>query len=110
MVCGAEDRAVVGDQSAAVVRVFDMLIERLGRMEDGLGRLGAYMGRLGAYMGQRAEELPAGSEVGAELELELEQEQELEEFGQQPLLVVFHHWQMPLMFQIQNWIASPHFA
>ena len=78
MVCGAEDRAVVGDQSAAVVRVFDMLIERLGRMEDGLGRLGAYMGRLGAYMGQRAEELPAGSEVGAELELELEQEQELE--------------------------------
>ena len=54
----------MADQSAAAVRVFDMLLERLARIEDGVGRLGA-------YLGQRQEELPPGSEVGAELELEL---------------------------------------
>jgi len=56
----------VADQSEATAasdtRVSDALLERLARIEAGLGFLGT-------YLGQRAEELPAGSEVGAELEL-----------------------------------------
>lgn len=51
---------VVDQKEMAVVRVFEMLMERMARIEDGVCRVTA-------YLGQRAEELPRGSEFGAEL-------------------------------------------
>lgn len=56
----ARKDGVLGQKDLAVVRVFEMLIERMGRLEDSVSRVSA-------YLGQRAEELPRGSEFGAEL-------------------------------------------
>ena len=51
---------LVDQKDVAVVGVFEMLMERMARIEDSVCRARA-------YLGQRAEELPRGSEFGAEL-------------------------------------------